>query len=90
MSDPTSTTPAHPTSEQWDKLESVFRVVFNDPKLEIREDLSAADVASWDSFNHVNLIITIEAEFGIQFAPTEVADMKNLGDLGRLIAEKTS
>ena len=58
------------------------------PNLEIRDDLTAGDVPGWDSFNHVNLIINIEEEFGIRFASGEVSGMKNVGDLKRILALK--
>ena len=58
------------------------------PNLEIRDDLTAGDVPGWDSFNHVNLIINIEEEFGIRFTSGEVSGMKNVGDLKRILALK--
>lgn len=32
------------------KLTEVFRTIFNIPDLELRDDLTAADVPGWDSF----------------------------------------
>ena len=74
--------------EQLDKLTSIFRILFNLPDLELTDDLSAKDVPGWDSFNHVNLIINIEEEFGIQFTNDEVGGMQNVGSLKTLLASK--
>ena len=75
-------------SEQFDKLSSIFKILFNLPDLELTDNLSAKDVPGWDSFNHVNLIINIEEEFGIQFTNDEVGGMQNVGNLKTLLASK--
>lgn len=64
-----------------DRLQRVFRQVFNAPALVIRPELTAADVAGWDSLKHVELIMSVEAEFGVRFKTAEIASMQNVGDL---------
>ena len=58
------------------------------PDLELNDNLSAKNVPGWDSFNHVNLIINIEEEFGVQFTNDEVGGMQNVGSLKTLLASK--
>lgn len=70
------------------KLTDIFRTVFNVPDLVMRDDLTARDVASWDSFNHVNLIIAVETEFGVRFTTEEVASLQKVGDLKELLKRK--
>ena len=74
--------------DQLGKLSDIFRVLFNRPDLELTDDLTAKDVPGWDSFNHVNLIINIEAEFGVRFSNDEVGGMQNVGNLKKLLASK--
>lgn len=74
--------------EDLQRLTTVFRTLFNMPDLELRDDLTARDVPGWDSFNHVNLVILIEEEFGIRFTTDEVGSMQNVGDLKKLLAVK--
>ena len=75
-----------------DRLQEVFREVFDDEELEIRDDMTAADVEDWDSLQHVNLIVAVEAEFGVRFATAEIAGLKdegqNVGTFLRLILHK--
>jgi acyl carrier protein len=78
------------TTEQLERLAEVFRTLFNMPDLEIKDTLSAKDVPSWDSFNHINLIINIEEEFGTRFTHDEVSSMEQVGDLKKLLAVKIS
>ena len=74
--------------DQFDKLSDIFKVLFNRPDLELNDNLTAKDVPGWDSFNHVNLIINIEEEFGVQFTNDEVGGMQNVGNLKTLLASK--
>ncbi len=74
--------------QQLDKLTDIFRTLFNDPDLVLRDELVATDVPGWDSFNHVNLMVTIEQEFSVKFTNEEVAKMQNVADLKNVLAEK--
>jgi acyl carrier protein len=75
--------------ESLGKLTGIFRAMFNQPHLELSNDLTAADVPGWDSLKHVNLMVTIESEFGIRFSNTEIANLADVGELIALISEKT-
>jgi len=50
--------------------------------------MTAKQVANWDSFNHINLIIALEEAFGISFATEEMAEMANVGDLIKILQKK--
>jgi acyl carrier protein len=76
------------TPERLERLTDVFRTIFNLPDLELRESLNAADVPGWDSFNHINLVISIEEEFETRFTTQEVSALQNVGDLYKLLAQK--
>ncbi len=70
------------------QLSEIFRDLFDDDSLEIRPALTAADVPEWDSFNHINLIVAIEARFGIKFKTAELESMQTVGHLTDLIQTK--
>ena len=76
------------TDQQLEKLTDIFRTLFNNPDLILREGLVATDVPGCDSFNHVNLMITIEQEFGVKFTSEEVAKMQNIDDLKKVLEGK--
>ena len=71
------------------RLTTIFRTLFDDPGLDLRDDLTARDVDGWDSLNHVNLMILIEEEFGVRFTTGEVSALQNVGELKRLLTGKT-
>ena len=64
-----------------DRLTAEFRETFENDTLQLSPEMSAKDVETWDSFNHINLVIAIETAFDITFATKEIAAMQNVGDL---------
>lgn len=66
-------------------LTAVFREVFEDDSLVLRPDMSARDVPNWDSLNHINLMIAIEAAFAVTLSPGEVQGARSVGDLVKLL-----
>lgn len=69
-------------------LTDIFRTLFQDPALVLRDDLKAPDVPGWDSFNHINLVMQIEEDFGIRFTTEEISTLANVGEFKSLIAGK--
>ena len=73
-------------SEIMERLTDVFRDVFDDEDLELREEMVAADLEEWDSLNHVKLVVAIEQRFRVKFSNREIGSWKNVGDMSRSIA----
>ena len=71
-----------------DQLQSVFRDVFEDDELTINRQTSADSVEGWDSLMHVSLMINVERVFGVKFSTTQVASLKNVGELMDLIESR--
>jgi len=70
------------------KLKSIFETVLDVDDLDLRDDLSAGDIEEWDSLSHVRLIVTVERQFDIKFSNSEIEELKNVGDLIRLVMTK--
>jgi acyl carrier protein len=70
------------------RLAEIFRTLFNNPALQLKNELTANDVPGWDSFNHINLVMYVEEEFGIHFTTREIAALRNVGEFKILIAGK--
>jgi acyl carrier protein len=70
------------------ELQPIFRDVLDDPALQITRQSSAATVANWDSLAHINLVSAIEQEFRIRFSLSELAGLKNVGDMIDLMEQK--
>ena len=53
---------------------------------EVTADSSPETVESWDSVQHLNLILAIEEEYGFQFSPEEMDGAKTVGAIAGLVA----
>lgn len=71
-----------------EKLTSIFRKVFNEKNLILRDDLTANDVETWDSLTHMLMITEVENEFHIKFKLKDLNKMKHVGDLISIIESK--
>jgi acyl carrier protein len=73
-------------------LQDIFREVFDDEQLVLDRSLTSADVPGWDSMAHLNLIIAVEAAFGVRFATAEISRLKedgqNVGTFIDLLVQK--
>ncbi|HEY3857403.1 MAG TPA: acyl carrier protein [Verrucomicrobiae bacterium] len=72
------------------KLTPIFRDVFDDPAIEIKDTMTAKDVPGWDSLTYVNLIVAVEKAFAVSFTTKEVKSLVNVGALIELLAKRTA
>lgn len=77
-------------SEIWSALTEVFRSVFDDDELVIGAGTTAEDIDAWDSLTHVQLIVAVEARFGVHFNVGEIATLENVGHMVDLIKARTA
>ena len=72
------------------RMNKIFREVFDNPTIEIFDEMTSSDVVGWDSFSHINLITSLEIEFDIEFTQQEAFGFKTVGELKEAISKKTS
>jgi acyl carrier protein len=71
------------------RMSRIFRDVFDDPSIDIRDDMTSEDIEAWDSLTHIHLIYAMEKEFKIVFSIGEAgSSLKNVGELRALIEKK--
>ncbi len=74
--------------EVMQKLQEIFREVFDDDTIEINENTTANDINEWDSLEHITLIGAVEKSFKMRFKMKEVSSMKNVGEMAEIILER--
>jgi len=67
------------------ELTRLFRETFGDSTIRVTPELTAKDVAGWDSLSHLRLILSAERAFKIRFSTSEIGKLKKVGDLATLI-----
>lgn len=76
------------SEEIYAQLTPIFHDLFDDETLVLTPGLRAGDVEEWDSFNHINLIVAVEATFKIKFQTAELESLQTVGHLVDLISKK--
>ena len=74
--------------EIFEKLNEIFRDVFDDESITVTAETTAADIDDWDSLTHISLLSAVEDEFGLTFDMRSVQELKNVGDMVDLIYQK--
>lgn len=60
--------------------------IFGVPEDSLSEASSPDTVESWDSVQHLNLVLALESTFDIQIAPEDIEKIKSLGDAAGVVA----
>ncbi len=68
-----------------EKIQPIFRDIFDDEDLTVTEETVANDIEDWDSFAQMQIVMAIEQMFGIKFSTDEVTGFKNVGDVVKAI-----
>jgi acyl carrier protein len=71
-------------------LTEIFNDVFMVDDMKLTPSLSAKDVAGWDSFKQIEIMVSVEERFNIKLNTREIDSLKNVGDLADVIAKKTA
>ena len=72
-------------------LENVRRIVsdvFEIPEESVKPDSSPDNVDTWDSIHHLNMVLALEQEFGVQFTPEEIEQLLSVELIVALVEEK--
>ena len=62
--------------------------VFEVPLERITPESSPDNLETWDSIHHLNMVLALEQEFGVQFSPEEIEQLLSVELIVALLAEK--
>jgi len=72
------------------KLKNVISDVFGIPVDRISGESSKKNTENWDSVQHLNLVLEIEAAFDISFTPEEVLELQNYSEIKKSVSRHLS
>ena len=72
------------------KIQPIFYKVFDNKKLRINYNSSTKTIKQWDSLAQINLVVGIEKLLRIKFSVSELASLKNVGEMIDLILVKNN
>jgi len=65
-------------SELATKIHSIVAATFGVPVTSITEHTSSDTIESWDSMNHLHLVVALEAEFAVSFEPELAVELTSV------------
>jgi len=71
-----------------ERIKKVMSAVFEIPEEQINSASSSDTVDSWDSLKHMNLVVALEEEFGVQFSDDDILEMLNFMLIKEIISSK--
>ena len=72
----------------YERLNKVFRNVFEDDSIVVTPKTTENDIENWDSLEHMTLIAAVEREFKMKFKMGEIASMNNVGEMAGIVAAR--
>ena len=71
------------------RVRQVAADIFNLPLDQITPQSNPQTIETWDSVQHLNLVLALEGELGVQIAPEEIERMQSIGAVIELMEEKS-
>jgi acyl carrier protein len=71
-----------------ERTRAIVADIFEVPVERILPESSPDTIETWDSIHHLNLVLALEQEFGIQFSPEEIEQLLSVELIVALLAEK--
>ena len=71
-----------------DRINLVLKRVFDLTDAELAKDLSRSDIAKWDSLTHMDLVVSLEKEFNINFDIDEIIALDGIAGVRSVLNAK--
>ena len=55
---------------------------------DVVDTLGMDDLGTWDSLSHMQLIVTIESDYGIELTADEIVTMRTIGSIRNVLISK--
>ena len=69
------------------RVRQIVATTFETPLDEILPESSYTSIEKWDSMGHLMLILEVEQEFSIQFAPEQAESMTSVADIVKVLKD---
>jgi acyl carrier protein len=70
------------------RLKKVIGSVLKVEPETLNDESNSGNTSNWDSLRHIEVVFAIESAFHVRFSMPEIAGLRNLGDIRRLLIEK--
>jgi acyl carrier protein len=70
------------------RVQRIVSDVLQIPLEQVLPETSPDNVETWDSIQHLTLVLALEQEFGIQFSPEEIEQLLSVDLIATFVEEK--
>ncbi|MBZ5612741.1 MAG: acyl carrier protein [Acidobacteriia bacterium] len=78
------------TASTFERVRNIASDIFGVRADSITAESSPETIETWDSMQHLNLVLAIEETFGVQLEPEDIEQMKNIGAVAALVEKLQS
>lgn len=71
-----------------DQVREIASDLFNVPAAQLTADSSPETLPDWDSVQHLNLVLTLEQRFNVQFEPEDIDKMRSLSAVAEIVSRR--
>ena len=71
-----------------DQVRTIASDLFGVPAERITAASSPETIKTWDSIQHLNLVLALEEKFAVQLSPEEIEEMKSIGIVAKVVEGK--
>lgn len=71
-----------------DQIRMMASDIFGVPGDKVTPSSTPETIETWDSIQHLNLVLALEEKFGVQLSPEEIEQMKSIGDVIKVVEGK--
>jgi acyl carrier protein len=71
-----------------DRINRVLKRVFDLTDADLAKDLTRTDIAKWDSLTHMDLVVSLEQEFQMNFTIDEIIAIDGIAKVRSILREK--
>lgn len=76
------------TSTVLDQIRTIASDLFGVSADKVTAASTPETIETWDSIQHLNLVLALEEKFGVQLSPEEIEQMKSIGDVAKVVEGK--
>lgn len=75
---------------QFETVQRIFSDILEIPPARITPESTPDELEQWDSIRHMNILLAIEGELGIEFSAAEIEQMVDMPHILAVLATKTT
>ena len=72
----------------YEQVREMAADVFMVEREQVNAETSPQSLESWDSVQHLSLVLALEEKFALQFSPEEIDQMQSIGQVVGLVERK--